>query len=663
MPRVNGPDTGGPSCRSGYHERWRKPALAGLALLLWLVMLLPGWAGSATAPEQPGQGSPVYPALAVLADPEGRLNLEEVRAADAAGRFQPASNAFAGGYTRQVHWFRFRLDAPAPLSHAAPHRRLLLEVLPPYLDDIRLYLPRPGANGAFEEKVAGDLHPFGRRELPGRNFVFYVPFPDDQPQTLYLRLQTSSSSFLLLRAWNPPDFLHNHAREYALFGLYYGLMLALLVFNLWHGQWRQEPAYPPFIAHLGSLLLLLPAMNGLVSEYLLPDHPRIANAWVSYMVLVTVGLTAHFHRTILEIDRRQPWLNAYFLGITWLPLAATLTVPLSLFTETARVVLFLSMFSPLAGLFRAAQLLRQRREGSRFLVLAQLFSLAGYGYSLSALLGLTEGQQEQLYAIQLCALLSLLAFNAVLMSRLRQRHLYHEEAQKAAEQAQSAHLATQLAQQRQEALLSMLTHELKTPLGVLRLALDRLSGDATVLRHARTAVRDISDVVDRCMQVDLLDKGDISLQTAPCDLAALLTELREMTRDPGRVVLQLATPLPPLVSDPLLLRTILANLLDNALKYSPTGSPVSVSAAPETREGCPGLQVVVENLPGSAGHPDPERIYERYYRSPTAYARTGSGLGLFIARQLAERLGIQLRYIPGLEYEPVRFSCWIPCPS
>ena len=639
----------------------RSLARCALLLLLCLGAALPTRA--AGGPDRPGQGAPVYPALEVLPDPDGRLSLEEVLAADAAGRFRPASNAFAGGYTRQVHWFRFRLDAPPPGPHAGTPRRLLLEAQPSYLDDIRLYLPRAGEPGAFTEKVSGDLHPFGSRELPGRNFVFYVHFADAQPQTLYLRLQTSSSSFLLLRAWNPPDFLHTHAREYALLGLYYGLMLALLLFNLWHGQWRQEPAYRPFMAQLAAILLLMPAMNGLVSEYLLPDHPHIASAWVSCLVLITAGLSAHFHRIILEIDGQQPLLNAYFRGITWLPLAATLSVPLGYFTEAARIVLFLSMFSPLFGLFRASQLLRQQREGSRFLILATLLSLAGQGYTLSALLGLTEGQQSQIYAIQLCALLSLLAFNAVLMSRLRQRHLRHEEAQKAAEQAQSAHVAAQLVQQHQGALLSMLTHELKTPLGVIRLALDRLSGDATVLRHARTAVRDISAVVDRSMQADLLDKGAITLQTAPCDLAAILEELKDKAQDPGRVVLQLATPLPALVSDPLLLRTILANLLDNALKYSPTGSPVSVAAAPETRGGRPGLQVVVENLPGSAGHPDPERIYERYYRSPTAYSRTGSGLGLFIARQLAERLGVQLRYIPGQEYDPVRFSCWIPCPS
>lgn len=625
-------------------------------LLLALAAALPAW-----ATPRPGQGAPIYPALEVLPDPDGRLSLADVLAAAAAGRFQPTSNAFAGGYTRQVHWFRFQLAAPSPGADAT--RRLLLEIQPAYLDDIRLYLPRADAPGAFIEKVSGDLHPFDAREIPNRNFVFNVPFPDAQAQTLYLRLATSSTSFLLVRAWNPPDFLRAQTREYALLGLYYGLMLALLLFNLWHGHWREEPAYRPFMAHLIGVLLLMPAMNGLVSEYLLPDQPHIASAWVSYLVLISAGLSAHFHRTIFEIDRRQPYLDAYFRVITWLPLAATLSVPLGYFTETVRIVLLLTLFSPLFGLVRAAQLVRQGRAGSFMLIVATLLALLGYGYTLSALLGLSPGQPSHLYVIQIGALAALIAFNAVLMRRLRLRHLRHEEAQKAAEQAQSAYVAAQLAQQRQGALLSMLTHELKTPLGVIRLALDRLHGDATVLRHARTAVSDIGAVVDRCMQVDQLDKNAIALETGPCDLAAILAELKDKTQEPPRLALDIAPDLPICASDPLLLRTILANLLDNALKYSPGGTLVRVSARAEGRNGHPGVHVMVENQPGSAGHPDPERLYERYYRSPTAYSRSGSGLGLFIARQLAERLGVQLRYIPAPEHEPVRFSCWIPCTS
>lgn len=650
-------------------------------LLLPLLLLLPLPLCAATgappaAPTAPASLTPAYaseyPDLEMLADPDGRLNLADVLAAAAAGHFQPITNAFAGGYTRQVHWFRFTLPAPPPQASAGGIRRLMLEVQPSYLDDVRLYVPQPGAPGKFEERVAGDLQPYASRELPNRNFIFYLHFASAEPQTYYLRLRTSSSSFLLLRTWTPPELARAQTQEYALLGLYYGLMLALLFLNLWHGQWRQEPAYLPFIAYLIAMILLMLGVNGLVSEYLLPEHPEIASDWVSYFVLIGAGLAARFHRAILSIDRRQPLLNAYFTGITWLALAGCLSVPLGYFLEVVRIVMFLSMFGSLFGLIRSYQLWREQQVGSHFLVLANLLTLGGYSYTMAGLLGFSQGQLSQIYGVQLSSLLSLLAFNAVLLSRMRHLHQAHQQAQKAVQQAQSAHVATQLAQQRQGALLSMLTHELKTPLGVIRLALDRLSGDGTALHHARAAVLDISAVVDRCMQVDKLDKEAQPIRPVNCDLNQLLLDICRHCQEPARVQFIRPTPLPLIKSDPLLLRTILANLLDNALKYSPAGSPVLLSAVTQAQEdqgttrntGSPGVLVSCENQEGSCGRPDPARIYERYYRSPSAYARSGSGLGLFIARQLAERLDISLRYIPpsGRHREAhIRFDCWIPC--
>ena len=92
----------------------------------------------------------------------------------------------------------------------------------------------------------------------------------------------------------------------------------------------------------------------------------------------------------------------------------------------------------------------------------------------------------------------------------------------------------------------------------------------------------------------------------------------------------------PLVEiDEILIEQVLINLLDNALKYSPAGSPVEISAAAGDE------RVVVEVAdrgPGLAPG-DEQRVFEKFYRSPTACRARGSGLGLSICRGLVEAHG------------------------
>ena len=599
--------------------------------------------------------------LQMLEDPNGTFSIDDVISPSKDALFRDVPNVYAGGYTRKVHWFRFTLRGEAQRSQGYI-QPLFLEIQPSYLDDIQLFQPDIEHAGSFIHKRSGDTYPFSTREIPGRNFVFKVSIPDNQTQIFYVRLSTTSSSLFYVRAWNPIEYVQAQAGEYTLLGLYFGLMFATLIFVLWQGQWRREPTYRSFVAFLVSIILLMLGMNGLIGEYIAPEWPAFANFWVSAFVFIATGLAARFHRSILDIDIRQPFLNGYFVTLTWLPIVLAPVAILGYFTESVHILMICSLFAPVMGISRCFTLIRQGQVGSRLLMLANLASLAGYSYTLLGLVGITKGMVMQIYGVQIHSLIALLAFNAVLMSRFRHLQQEHQRAQKVAEQAQSAQMAAHLAQQRQGALLSMLTHELKTPLSVIRLALSRLDGDPVIQHNAKTAVIDIRDVVNRCMEADKLDQDAFPVEPAPCNVTTLLRSLRVKSSEPTRIAIDIPGVLPTVISDPLLLRTVISNLMDNALKYSPSGSPVTVQALLSSRQedACPGILLTFTNRQGEAGLPDPIQIYERYYRSPGAHAKTGSGLGLFVARQLAERLGAALAYLPPNGDPPVRFTLWIP---
>lgn len=104
--------------------------------------------------------------------------------------------------------------------------------------------------------------------------------------------------------------------------------------------------------------------------------------------------------------------------------------------------------------------------------------------------------------------------------------------------------------------------------------------------------------------------------------------------------------------DAVLLRVILINLLDNALKYSPPGSSVTLTVDAPALAGTAGPLLTISNWPGRAGRPDPKRVFSKYYRSDGARHTTGSGQGTYLVAGLARLLGLMVECDPGRAAEP-----------
>lgn len=610
-------------------------------VILLALCLIPGSAAAAAWP---------IADLAVLVDPAGRETIESVSRPERAQAFVPAPRGLAAGYTRDVHWLRIRLDAP-------PEGRLLLEIQPPYLDDLRLYLP--DGRGGFRLRQTGDTHPFSSRDIPVRGFVFPVEFSGNATETLYLRVETTSTSLVLPRVWRPDDFLAAHSAENLFLGIYYGLLIALLLINLWHGHWRHDPDHRAFLLYALSVLGFSLALNGLVSQYFVPRHPEIGHHAVSIAVMLIIAAAAHFHRRVLLIDRRTPFLNAYFLGMIALAVVGVLAIAAGQFTEAARFITLAPVLLLILGLARTAALWRQGQAGSLFIAAAQASSLLSYLAAGLSVQGVLSSGLWQLYSLQGGSLAALLAFNLGLFERLRRIAHQRDTAIAAVREAQVERDAEARARERQGALLAMLTHELKTPLSVIRLRLGMRDPTLRMQANAERSVAEIDGIVARCALAARLDEDAQTARIESCDAQALLLDC--IARQEGERI-ELACPAEAgsatVASDPALLAIVLGNLIDNALKYSPPAARVRVTLAEEAREGRAGLTIAIANPAGAAGRPDPGAIFQKYYRAPGAHARSGSGLGLHIVRVLAGMIGAHIRY--RADRPDIVFELWLP---
>ncbi len=193
--------------------------------------------------------------------------------------------------------------------------------------------------------------------------------------------------------------------------------------------------------------------------------------------------------------------------------------------------------------------------------------------------------------------------------------------------------------------VSNVTHELKTPVAVIKLAVEtlelgRVSSEAERDKYLRTITREsdrLAQLVDNILDFSRLEAGQRSLQLSPLDLRdvvhAAMDSFRLRLEDAGfHYELSLPDSVPMVLGDGQALQHCLLNLLDNAVKYSREHKEVRVAVAP--RDGMLALAVADRGI----GIPpeDQERIFEKFARVESGLVHTvkGAGLGLSLVEML-----------------------------
>jgi signal transduction histidine kinase len=251
----------------------------------------------------------------------------------------------------------------------------------------------------------------------------------------------------------------------------------------------------------------------------------------------------------------------------------------------------------------------------------------------------------------LLALLGISVAIAAYIARSNQRLLASEKQTRRAADALRQALAEQ------HHFIDMLTHELKIPLSILRIDTDAMQAQGMDKQYASRALDEMTGIVERCQQLDELTHQKVSVQAHCCDLKDVFAALAAGRRADDRVRVRWQD-VPQIQTDPQLLRIILTNLASNAVKYSPDDSVIDIIVESAAREGINGVQISVQNMPSAAGVPDPARVFSKYYRSPGAHRKTGTGLGLYLARALTDLLGGHMSYTG--EPDKITFTLWLP---
>jgi len=219
-------------------------------------------------------------------------------------------------------------------------------------------------------------------------------------------------------------------------------------------------------------------------------------------------------------------------------------------------------------------------------------------------------------------------------------------------------------------LVADIAHELRTPLSVVRGSLEAMLDGVHPLDEAHVSpVYDetllLQRLVDDLRLLSLADAGQLEVEARPVDLGQLVESVVEAAGTAAaeaQISLErrVETNLPFVQGDVQRLRQVLNNLLSNALRHTPAGGQVDISAHVARDEEAEIEIAVTDDGPGIAPE-DLPHVFERFYRGDRSRSRRGggTGLGLAISRQLVEAHGGRM-WVEGAPGQGARFAFRLP---
>jgi signal transduction histidine kinase len=194
--------------------------------------------------------------------------------------------------------------------------------------------------------------------------------------------------------------------------------------------------------------------------------------------------------------------------------------------------------------------------------------------------------------------------------------------------------------------IGVLSHDIKTPLSRIKAMVDILSSDSSNLKYEQKMAlvqiersqQELTNFIDNMVQMSQLEGGQLTLKLKSSDINQLMTEvIKSLKLQAQDKNIDLVSELEPIFNfkfDPILVKQILINIIENAIKYSPNNTRVFITTEDKITE------VIVQIRDEGIGISDSDLkyIFDRYYRSKKAKTMStkSSGLGLYLAKEFTK---------------------------
>ncbi len=316
----------------------------------------------------------------ILIDPKANLNIHEISSDKYSNKFLSHTEKIPNlGLTQSAVWVRVRI------KNLTFSESWILQAANPDMDNVEVYI-NDGLNWKVME--LGQELPFSSRRIVNRNLLFNLHLPFGQEKTFYLRYKNESGMTIPIRLFAHQQYQIFALGEQLLFGIFFGFMLVLALYNLILYIKVRESGYLFYFMYITGYGLFQFSLYGLAYQYLWPKWGWWANHNVPFFIAIAFFCRILFTMSILNSKAHSLKLHRALLGLLVATVLYTLyfamdiagVVPTAIALGTKAslfvAVLYFVAFSVIISLLNFLCLKKKLRAAKSFMV-AWVFMVTG----------------------------------------------------------------------------------------------------------------------------------------------------------------------------------------------------------------------------------------------------------------------------------------------
>ncbi|MBF0443161.1 MAG: sensor histidine kinase, partial [Oligoflexales bacterium] len=563
----------------------------------------------------------------------------------------------AFGFSESAYWFRYHIENRNGLK-----TRFFLDVSCPFLDYLDFYVF--SEDGSYRIVKSGDQYPYSRRIVDHHNFVLPVEIANDKSVLIFVRFQSIGPLLFPAALWDQDFFNSEQSRELTIFGIYYGMIAVMVLYNLFLFFSIRDRAYVIYVLYALSYMIFQASFNGFGFKHLWPESIFMANYGVWIFLSFVNFFLCLFTQIFLQTAIRQRLLDRVlsFVFYPWILAGFALSV---MGIRLAQFVLI--TFQPLEGVLLILTGILSLARGyrpARFYILAFAPLLLGAAILALKQVGILPSNFFTDYAPQIgsgveIVLLSFAVGDKISLEQMEARKNIEElnsslerKVEEKTSELRSANFKLTEIDKYKTSFFQNVSHEIRTPLTLIlnpvEDALSRYPSDrdiAIAFKNSKRLLRLINQLLD----FEKYSMAGTRFELVPVDLTGLIISAGDYFREAAsrrnvEFVLK--------INDDLLgdkgnikifingqedaLEKIIFNYLSNALKYVKDGGKITLRL--QLVEG----SAVISVTDNGIGIRDEymEMLFKPFVQADDSSSRLhdGTGLGLALSKELAEHM-------------------------
>lgn len=304
-------------------------------------------------------------------DPDNRLTFQDISRPDFSDRFVLSSSKKLNfGFTHSTYWVKFCIENKEPELND-----WLFEIEYVHFDTIDFY--NIDARNTLTVKKFGDRYPFRQRELYYRTFVIPLHHPDTLRQTYFIRFRTEGSMQLSMNIYNEKVFFQRAITTEAYYGIFFGVMLALFLYNLSVYFSLRDISYLHCVILILTNTIFQGVLSGHIFQYLLGKSMWLNNNLIPTSIFLAEFVMILFARSFLNTKKYSAGLHRILNYALYLALISMLAIFIFGYNISAQIATRISLLYILLCILSGIICLIKGNRAATIYILAFTVYLAG----------------------------------------------------------------------------------------------------------------------------------------------------------------------------------------------------------------------------------------------------------------------------------------------